>query len=49
MFDLVRNLNTTFLSATPLSERALEFIDEIFKDIPYYECEFEDRIEKIEI
>ena len=49
MFDLVKNLNTTFLSATPLSNEALEFIDEIFENIPYYECEYENRIEKINI
>lgn len=49
MFDLVKNLNTTFLSATPLSSEALEFIDEVFENIPYYECEYENRIEKINI
>lgn len=49
LIELIKGLNVTFLSATPLSKDCLTYLNEVFKDIEYYEVEYERPIEKIQI
>lgn len=49
LIDMIKYLNVTFLSATPLSESCLVYLSKIFNDLEYYELEYERPIQKIQI